>query len=75
MTDIEKSQEVDARKDIKEVTKGLCGAFKVFSLGANGTAYVGCGLYDSHKEGKHPSNHRSVQENEDGSKVTFTWPL
>lgn len=67
------------KKDAEKM--GLCPAFKVFSLGTYGTALVSCGLPPSHNielEGEvgvtYP-DHITVQRNDDGSTVTFRWPV
>lgn len=59
---------------------GLCTEFKVFSLGANGTAYVSCGLPSNHKDWERSDEdtysvlHLTRQEFSDGSSIIFRWP-
>lgn len=72
----------DVKDKFKEVSKktNTCDAFKVFSLGANGTCYVGCGLPVEHWEsteevGVTYPQHQAVQTDDDGARVIFTWPV
>lgn len=62
-------------KESKE--SGTCVAFKVFNLGSNGTVYAACGLHEYHDKYGEESimYHIASQRFDDGSVVTFKWPL
>lgn len=78
-------EEREVKSKFKEVSvkERTCQGFKVFSLGHNGTVYVGCGLplHHEHEEaGEHDENvfiehHYAAQTDPDGARVIFTWPL
>lgn len=63
------------------IKNGLCVAFKVFNLGANGTVYVGCGLPADHESaidgapGEPIKFHQAQQGEADGDLVIFRWPV
>jgi hypothetical protein len=69
MTD-EEQQAKEQFKLVAEET-GTCTAFKVFSLGANGTVYVGCGIEATEPHGFHMAQ----QGKPEGDLVIFRWPV
>lgn len=89
MSDQEASEQQAAKQRLAERSKqtGTCPEWRVFRLGSNGTAMVSCGLPLNHEKEEASETdedededvlvlfHMTRQEFDDGSAVTFRWPL
>ena len=75
--EVAKQQAVKERLAEESQRTGTCRAWRVFSLGSNGTAMVSCGLQEYHDKNGDESimYHITRQVFDDGSAVTFKWPL
>lgn len=77
--EVAEQQAVKERLLEQSKTTGTCKEWRVFKLGANGTAMVSCGLPPDHNDERKVEDdlycvsHVARQQFDDGSSVVFRW--